>query len=90
MEFQIRLSDEGVFVQKFSSKTLGRKNLLLKMNVVRVATKIITELEQYFLQKSFFIMLINRPLNKKCSKISSNKYVNKSTLFTFTEAGVGL
>lgn len=60
------------------------------MKEVRVVTKIITELMQYFLQKTFFVMLINCSLNKKRSKIGLNKNVNNSTVFTFDYAGVGL
>jgi len=40
------------------------------MKGITTATEIITELMQYFLQKTFFSMLINYPLNKKCSKYS--------------------
>lgn len=53
------------------------------MKEVRLLTKIITELMQYFLQKTFFVMLINCSLNKKRSKIGLNKNVNNSTVFTF-------
>lgn len=60
------------------------------MKEVRAVTKIITELMQYFLQKTFFMMLINYALNKKCSKIGLIKYVNNSTVFTLMQAGVGL
>jgi len=53
------------------------------MKGIRTATQVITELAQYFLQKSFFKMLINHALNEKGSKISGIKNVNNPTLITF-------
>lgn len=40
-------------------------------------------IDPYFLQKSFFVMLINNFLAEKHSRISKNKNVNNSTVFTF-------
>ena len=34
------------------------------MKGIRATADIVTELAQYFLQKTFFTMLINHPLNK--------------------------
>jgi hypothetical protein len=59
------------------------------MNEVRTSLVIITELVQYFLQKTFFWMLINYPLNKKGSRISRNKNVYNSSVRTFAVRGVG-
>lgn len=59
------------------------------MNGVNEATKIIAELRPYFLQKTFFMMLINYWFNKKCSRISANKNVNNSSICTFELTGVG-
>lgn len=53
------------------------------MKGIRTATSIITELAQYFLQKTFFMMLINHPLNEKCSKISGMINVNNPAVITF-------
>jgi hypothetical protein len=60
------------------------------MKEVNEAIKIVTELKPYFLQKNFFVMLINCWFNKKCSKISANKNVNNSSICTFVLAGVGM
>ena len=60
------------------------------MKRIRATADIVTELAQYFLQKSFFEMLINHPLNKLCSKYSVSKYVNNPTVYVFECAGVGL
>jgi hypothetical protein len=50
------------------------------MKGITAATEIITDLAQYFLQKTFFLMLINYALNKKCSKYSVIKYVNNPSV----------
>ena len=48
----------------FDLKLKVREKLLLIMKGIRASTAIITELVQYFLQKTFFMMLINYALNK--------------------------
>jgi hypothetical protein len=53
-------------------------------------TAVMNELEQYFLQKSFFAMLINRRLNKKHSKIKLNSIVYNRVVGTNANGGVGL
>jgi hypothetical protein len=60
------------------------------MNRVRMLTAVMNELEQYFLQKSFFAMLINRRLNKKHSKIKLNSIVYNRVVGTNANGGVGL
>ena len=42
------------------------------MNQMSVMSVIMNELEPYFLQKTFFAMLINYSLNRKYRKISAN------------------
>jgi hypothetical protein len=50
------------------------------MKEVGDVIKIVAELMQYFLQQTFFAMLINYGFNKKHSKISINLTVNNSTV----------
>jgi len=60
------------------------------MKGIRTTTEIVTELAQYFLQKTILLMLINHPLNKKHSKYSISKYVNNPAVHSFEGVGVGL
>lgn len=50
------------------------------MKEVGNTIEIVAELMQYFLQKTFFVMLINYGFDKKQSKISENYTVNNSTV----------
>jgi hypothetical protein len=60
------------------------------MKEVVIVFKIAPELAQYFMQKTFFLMLINYRLNKKRSKIGENINVNNSSIFTYALQPLGL
>lgn len=59
------------------------------MRKVNYVIKIVAEVMQYFLQKTFFMMLINCCLNEKSRKMGLNKNVNNSFTRTLQLTGVG-
>lgn len=74
----------------FDAEVEVPEKMQLIMKEINALAIIVTKMTQYFLQKTFFSVLINCRLNKKRSKMGLNKNVHNSSICTLALAGVGM